>query len=58
MVSHATGAIVKNCSRCIWLDDGQMKADGKSQEVVKLYLREHGTEPGEHAGGRAPLPAA
>ena len=58
MVSHATGAIVKNCTRCIWLDDGQMKADGKSQEVVKLYLREHGTEPGEHAGGRAPQPAA
>jgi ABC-2 type transport system ATP-binding protein len=58
MVSHATGAIVKNCSRCIWLDDGQMKADGKSQEVVKLYLREHGTEPGEHAGGRVPAAAA
>ncbi len=58
VVSHATGVIVKNCARCIWLDDGQMKADGKSQEVVKLYLREHGTEPGEHAGGRAPQPAA
>src|SRR3954454_6093368 len=52
IVSHATGAIVKNCTRCIWLDDGQMKADGKAPEVVKLYLREHGTEPGEHEGGR------
>ncbi|HEX4498577.1 MAG TPA: ABC transporter ATP-binding protein [Thermoanaerobaculia bacterium] len=57
MVSHATGAIVKNCTRCIWLDDGQMKADGKAAEVVKLYLREHGTEPGEHAGGRVAAPA-
>jgi ABC-2 type transport system ATP-binding protein len=54
IVSHATQAIVKNCTRCIWLDDGQMKADGPSQEVVDLYLREHGTEPGEHAGGRLP----
>jgi ABC-type polysaccharide/polyol phosphate transport system ATPase subunit len=57
IVSHATGAIVKNCTRCIWLDDGQMKADGKATEVVKHYLREHGTEPGEHAGGRVPVPA-
>ena len=52
MVSHATQAILKNCTRCIWLDDGQMKADGEAPEVVNLYLREHGTEPGEHAGGR------
>jgi ABC-type polysaccharide/polyol phosphate transport system ATPase subunit len=56
IVSHAIQAITKNCTRCIWLDDGQMKADGKTEEVVNLYLREHGTEPGQHAGGR--LPAA
>ncbi len=54
IVSHAVQAITKNCTRCIWLDDGQMKADGKTEEVVNLYLREHGTEPGQHAGGRAP----
>ncbi len=52
IVSHAIQAILKNCTRCIWLDDGQMKADGAALEVVNLYLREHGTEPGEHAGGR------
>jgi ABC-type polysaccharide/polyol phosphate transport system ATPase subunit len=54
IVSHATQAILKNCTRCIWLDDGVMKADGAALEVVNLYLREHGTEPGEHAGGRVP----
>jgi ABC-2 type transport system ATP-binding protein len=54
IVSHATQAILKNCTRCIWLDDGEMKADGDALEVVNLYLREHGTEPGEHAGGRVP----
>jgi ABC-2 type transport system ATP-binding protein len=56
MVSHATLAITKNCTRAIWLDDGEMKADGKAAEVVALYLREHGTDPSEHKGGR--LPAA
>ncbi|HEY4563684.1 MAG TPA: ABC transporter ATP-binding protein [Thermoanaerobaculia bacterium] len=54
LVSHNTVAVVKNCTRCIWLDDGRMKADGRAQEIVRLYLREHGTEPGEHAGGRVP----
>ncbi|MFL6260978.1 MAG: ABC transporter ATP-binding protein [Thermoanaerobaculia bacterium] len=54
LVSHNTTAVVKNCTRCIWLDDGRMKADGKAEEIVKLYLREHGTEPGEHEGGRVP----
>ena len=56
IVSHAVQAIVKNCTRCIWLDDGQMKADGQAQEVVDLYMRQHGTDPSQHAGGR--LPAA
>lgn len=54
LVSHNTVAVVKNCTRCIWLDDGRMKADGKAEEIVRLYMREHGTEPGEHAGGRVP----
>jgi ABC-type polysaccharide/polyol phosphate transport system ATPase subunit len=56
IVSHATQAITKNCTRAIWLDDGEMKADGKAEEVIALYLREHGTDPSEHQGGR--LPAA
>jgi len=57
IVSHATQAIVKNCTRCIWLDDGQMKADGKTQEVVNLYLSQHGTDPSQHASGRLPQPS-
>src|SRR5436305_3299196 len=54
LVSDNTAAVVKNRTRCIWLDDGRMKADGDAREIVRLYLREHGTEPGEHAGGRVP----
>jgi ABC-2 type transport system ATP-binding protein len=56
LVSHNHQAILNNCTRCIWLDDGRVKADGESKEVVSLYLREHGTEPVDHEGGR--LPAA
>jgi homopolymeric O-antigen transport system ATP-binding protein len=52
LVSHALAAVVKNCTRCIWLDDGRIRADGPSREVVSLYTRQHGTEPGEHEGGR------
>jgi ABC-2 type transport system ATP-binding protein len=56
IVSHATQAITKNCTRAVWLDDGEMKADGPAEEVIALYLREHGTDPSQHQGGR--LPAA
>ncbi|HKI02206.1 MAG TPA: ABC transporter ATP-binding protein [Thermoanaerobaculia bacterium] len=52
LVSHSTGAILKNCTRCIWLDDGQIRADGATREVVDLYLSKHGTDPGEHEGGK------
>jgi len=52
LVSHSNGAIVKNCTRCLWLDDGVIRADGDSEEVLDLYMSQHGTDPGEHAGGR------
>jgi homopolymeric O-antigen transport system ATP-binding protein len=52
LVSHSTKAILTSCSRCIWLDDGRIRADGDSKKVVDLYLREHGTEPVEHEAGR------
>jgi ABC-2 type transport system ATP-binding protein len=58
LVSHSTEAIIHNCTRCIWLDDGRIRADGPSEEVVDLYLHEHGTEPGEHTSGRQAKPAA
>jgi ABC-2 type transport system ATP-binding protein len=52
LVSHALPAIAKNCTRCIWLDDGRIRADGESEEVLDLYLHKHGTDPSEHEGGR------
>jgi ABC-2 type transport system ATP-binding protein len=58
LVSHSPKAILTNCTRCLWLDDGRVRADGASEEVIDLYLREHGTDPGEHAGGRRPAAGA
>jgi ABC-type polysaccharide/polyol phosphate transport system ATPase subunit len=52
LVSHSAGAILKNCTRCLWLDDGRVRADGTAREVVTLYTREHGTEPVDHEAGR------
>ncbi|HEX4966283.1 MAG TPA: ABC transporter ATP-binding protein [Thermoanaerobaculia bacterium] len=56
LVSHSAQAVQENCSRCLWLDDGKLRADGPSAEVLDLYLREHGTDPGEHAAGRRQTP--
>lgn len=58
LVSHSSGAIAKNCTRAIWLDDGTIRADGDTQEVLDLYLREHGTDPSEHAAGQRPTASA
>jgi ABC-type polysaccharide/polyol phosphate transport system ATPase subunit len=52
LVTHIPKSIIANCARCIWLDDGRIRADGEAREVVNLYLREHGTEPVEHEAGR------
>lgn len=54
LVSHSPMAVTKNCTRCVWLDDGRVRADGATREVLDLYNRQHGTEPAEHEGGRLP----
>lgn len=54
LVSHSPGAVIKNCTRCVWLDDGYIRADGATREVLDLYNRHHGTEPAEHEAGRLP----
>ena len=43
MVSHSPEAIRKNCSRCIWLDAGQLRAQGATEEVLAAYSG-HGTD--------------
>jgi ABC-type polysaccharide/polyol phosphate transport system ATPase subunit len=37
-VSHDLGAIRQLCPRTVWLDEGRVKADGPSAEVIDEYL--------------------
>ena len=37
MVSHNPEAIRENCTRCIWLDRGQVRADGPVEETLAQY---------------------
>ena len=38
-VSHDLGSITQLCRRTIWLDHGQIQADGPSEELVQRYVR-------------------
>ncbi len=38
-VSHSLDAVRNLCDRAIWLDEGTLKADGVTDEVVGRYLR-------------------
>jgi teichoic acid transport system ATP-binding protein len=37
LVSHSLGVILDSCNRCIWLDQGMVKADGDVKEVLDEY---------------------
>jgi ABC-2 type transport system ATP-binding protein len=37
MVSHSRAAVLRECSRCVWLADGQVMADGEPEEVLERY---------------------
>jgi ABC-type polysaccharide/polyol phosphate transport system ATPase subunit len=41
LVSHAPGPIRENCSRCIWLEQGQIVAEGAAGPVLDRYLEAH-----------------
>ncbi len=37
LVSHEPDEILRNCTRCLWLDEGKVRADGTPSEVLKCY---------------------
>jgi ABC-2 type transport system ATP-binding protein/lipopolysaccharide transport system ATP-binding protein len=37
LVSHDPEAVRQNCRRCLWLDGGRIRADGRPDEVLALY---------------------
>lgn len=52
MVSHQEATIKKLCSRAIWMDQGEIIADGPADEVVDAYSAKYGK-----AKGKAKPPA-
>jgi ABC-type polysaccharide/polyol phosphate transport system ATPase subunit len=54
MVSHSAEAVRKNCTRCLWLDAGRLRADGPPDEVLELYAHA-GTDPDQRAIGQLHL---
>jgi ABC-type polysaccharide/polyol phosphate transport system ATPase subunit len=54
MVSHSAESVRKNCSRCIWLDAGRLRADGPTAEVLEMYAHA-GTDPDQRAIGQLHL---
>jgi lipopolysaccharide transport system ATP-binding protein len=45
-VSHNMAAIENLCTRTIWIDGGEVKANGPTADVVRAYLRSFGTADG------------
>jgi homopolymeric O-antigen transport system ATP-binding protein len=45
LVSHEPDEILRNCTRCVWLDDGQVRADGAPAETLKQYSSSAPAEP-------------
>jgi lipopolysaccharide transport system ATP-binding protein len=37
-VSHNMAAVENLCSRCIWIDSGQVRMDGSPREVIEAYM--------------------
>jgi len=53
VVSHSEKVIRETCTRCIWLDAGNLRADGEPAKVLDLYMH-GGHEPSERAAGQLP----
>jgi ABC-2 type transport system ATP-binding protein/lipopolysaccharide transport system ATP-binding protein len=53
-VSHDLDAIARLCRRALWLDQGRLRLDGPTGEVLDAYLRSGRDGPG---GGRVGEPA-
>ena len=39
-VTHSLGTVKDFCNRAVWLKDGEIKLDGKPNEVIEKYLEE------------------
>ena len=37
LVSHDTAEVARSCDRTLWIEKGELKADGPTEEVIALY---------------------
>lgn len=51
-VSHNMAAVQNLCTRCVWLDDGRVAAEGETKDVINRYLN---TQTQVGAQGDGPL---
>jgi len=42
MVSHSMGTILENCSRCVWIEKGELRMVGEPKVVCEEYRRMNG----------------
>ena len=56
LVSHLSEAVRSHCRRCIWLESGHLRADGRPDEVLGIY-EESGEEAVEADPGDATISA-
>ena len=40
IVSHSLGSIKKLCDRGIWINNGEVRMDGKCDKVIEEYIKE------------------
>jgi lipopolysaccharide transport system ATP-binding protein len=45
-VSHNMAAVENLCSRCIWIDGGQVQMDGPARDVIDAYMKTFGSYQG------------
>lgn len=43
LVSHSMGAINEICDRVLWMDAGEIRAEGEPAEVIEMYKESSGT---------------
>lgn len=46
-VSHNMAAITRFCNRCLWLDEGRMRAAGITEDIVSAYMASGVRDSGE-----------
>lgn len=55
LVSHNPESIRKSCNRCLWLESGQVHADGPPDEILEAY-EEAASDPGSGPADAETLP--